>query len=207
MPIDEKSEGDEWPSRAWERLVRESKSAVWLIIEPMARCGKKNEQALWGMVEARSPTRVTVPFAQSGFHANTPRLRGATLVCLVSHQHTRVSAVISAHVDERLAEFAENKKAPKVARSLNFSGASGGTRTHDLRFTKPLLYQLSYVSNVKSLYTLLSSLTTGRNLGLTVIAQEGDKYPGFWLAWFVYSKSFFMVSTEAVPVTGSRAIT
>ena len=39
------------------------------------------------------------------------------------------------------------KIALNVAQSFKNCGANGGTRTHDLRFTKPLLYQLSYVSS------------------------------------------------------------
>ena len=38
------------------------------------------------------------------------------------------------------------KIALNVAQSFKNCGANGGTRTHDLRFTKPLLYQLSYAS-------------------------------------------------------------
>jgi hypothetical protein len=36
-------------------------------------------------------------------------------------------------------------------------GASGGDRTHDLRFTKPLLYRLSYASNAVIIAAILSS--------------------------------------------------
>ncbi len=51
------------------------------------------------------------------------------------------------HVDEALSVLDKaNKKVPRMARG-KLCGANGGTRTHDLRFTKPLLYQLSYVSS------------------------------------------------------------
>lgn len=36
------------------------------------------------------------------------------------------------------------------------NGADNGDRTHDLRFTKPLLYQLSYVGILEAPYIIYS---------------------------------------------------
>ncbi len=58
----------------------------------------------------------------------------------------------------QFVDSCENKKALKLAQGLKIYGASGRTRTDDLRFTKPLLYQLSYVSNSNVDYTRFTEI-------------------------------------------------
>jgi hypothetical protein len=100
--------------------------------------------------------------------------------------HSQVS--FTAHTYTRAATEAQRKKAEALAKRLrqdcgrndqkapeedsghscnpcpiSKNGADGRTRTDDLRFTKPLLYQLSYASNV-SIITATSSGLKGQLL-------------------------------------------
>ena len=44
---------------------------------------------------------------------------------------------------------------PRLTASVSTHGAENGTRTHDLRFTKPLLYQLSYIGFYSGVYSTI----------------------------------------------------
>ena len=58
------------------------------------------------------------------------------------------------------------REGAEVSRRLNnrnFSKADDGIRTRDLRFTKPLLYQLSYVGGKRAKHCIQRRLTQARS--------------------------------------------
>ena len=53
-------------------------------------------------------------------------------------------------------------------------GADDGVRTRDLRFTKPLLYRLSYVGRKRAEHCIQRTFTQGRNCSRFAVRSEKD---------------------------------